>query len=185
MISKLPLLVLFLSVIVAAANNNPYADVTWTKTNVPNGCFPDEKNRIVCEDYKDANNRSITITDPAKNMMYVYIKKDGIASTFNAAHCNDLMAVPTDNDDEAANALLAGNVEKYIEILKKSMSIGKWGWNCNGSRTIKNVFCMLNGKKTHYAKISKYDEMGILDSEKETTAHSIIGDFCRDIFDGI
>ena len=119
MISKLPLLVLFLSVIVAAANNNPYADVTWTKTNVPNGCFPDEKNRIVCEDYKDANNRSITITDPAKNMMYVYIKKDGIASTFNAAHCNDLMAVPTDNDDEAANALLAGNVEKYIEILKK------------------------------------------------------------------
>ena len=118
-------------------------------------------------------------------MMYIYIKIDGTASTFNASHCNDLMAVPSNTNDELVKSLLKGDIDKYTKLLTESMHNGEWGWNCNGSRTIRNVICMLNGKKSHYAKIAKYDDMGFLDSEKETIVNSIIGDYCRDIFDGI
>lgn len=187
MIKKLLTTALVLSAVVFAQDDeNPYASVRWTEGNVPNGCFPHKGGKMMmCEDYKSPEDRSIKIVDAVNNIMYIYVKTDGRASTFNVTHCNHLMAVPNKTDERTLKELTEGKTERFIQLLTKSMQNGEWGWNCEGNRTIKNVFCLLNGKQTHYVKLTKYDELGLVDSEKETTATSNIGDFCRDRIDGI
>ena len=186
MLKKLLATVIILSAVVIAQGDNPYASVVWTKNNVPNGCFPHKGgSMMLCEDYQDADNRSMKIVDAVNNMMYIYVKMNGRASTLNVSHCNNLMAVPNKTDKQTLKELSEGKTEGFLELVVKSTATGEWGWNCMGARSIKNVFCILNGTQTHYIKVTKYDEMGLIDSEKETTGTSPIGDFCRDRFDGL
>ncbi|WP_139829244.1 hypothetical protein [Fibrobacter sp. UWB13] len=65
------------------------------------------------------------------------------------------------------------------------MMTGDFTWTCMGERKIKSVFCLGNKdwSGNYYIKISKYDEYGILDSEKETSTPE--KDYCKKLLDAV
>lgn len=187
MIKKLVATALVLSTVAFAQDSeNTKRSYKWTDSNVPKGCFPIKDGAMMtCEDYKSPDDRTIKIIDDINNKMYLYIKRDKISSSFTVVHCNNVMMIPNKIDDQTMKELTAGNHEPFLNLLKLSILTGDWGWNCNGSRYIKNVICLLSGSNDHYAKITNYDEFGLEDSSKDSKVYSAIGDFCRDRIDGI
>ena len=155
-------------------------DIDWEKAKAPNGCF-NSSGAFWCEDKAKG---FVTVTMPAKRMQYLYAKIDG-HSGFYVNYCKDLITLPTKTDKQAAAALNKGDYEKFHAYLTEAMMTGDFTWTCMGERKIKSVFCLGNKdwSGNYYIKISKYDEYGILDSEKETSTPE--KDYCKKLLDAV
>ena len=162
------------------AQAHPYDDIEWDKVKAPNGCF-NSSGTFWCEDREKG---IVTVTKPAKRKQYFYAKIDG-HSGFYVNHCKDLIALPTKNDEQAAAALNRGDYKKFYTYVAEALVTGDFSWTCMGERKIKSVFCSgyKDWKGNHHITISKYDEDGILDSEKETTTSE--KDYCKKLLDAV
>ena len=159
---------------------HPYDEVDWKNAKVPKGCF-NSSGAIWCE---KPDRTSTTVTRPDTRMQYFYVKVNG-GSAFTVSYCKDLITIPTIHEDESVASINSGKYERFYEIVAEALITGDYNWTCMGERKIKEVYCYaLRDRYGNYEmNIRKYDEFGILDSEKRTTTAE--RDYCKKLLDAV
>ena len=173
----IPFLFLFAVSMVFA---HPYDEVDWKNAKAPKGCF-NSSGAIWCE---KPDRTSTTVTRPDTRMQYFYVKVNG-GSAFTVSYCKDLITIPTIHEDESVASINSGKYERFYEIVTEALITGDYNWTCMGERKIKEVYCYaLRDRYGNYEmNIRKYDEFGILDSEKRTTTAE--RDYCKKLLDAV